>query len=330
MEPVGFAHLRTEEASADVIPARSNRKYKKADLDISKLTKLRALTLRRLYYPVNMPVSRYQKKLVMDSLYNNILIALPKELDVSFVAAVIMLNFRRLTKLRALTLRRLYYPVNMPVCRYQKKLVMDSLYNNILIALPKELDVSFVAAVVMSNFRRWFPAQKLLCICANVDSSVNAAKRFMEVTGCSVQDVCIYGNLKKSERFLENIGEDIIFATAENLVADAKNEKALREVCLVVVEDAHRAISGSHPVCELIRNCIFAQARFRVLAYTDCRIEKVGQLQLIVMNLQIDLIRSLNSIKNEVSLALASPRMMKVYVPINDDMHRIAKEMIKV
>ncbi|VDK57745.1 unnamed protein product [Gongylonema pulchrum] len=36
MEPVGFAHLRAGEAPADVIPARSNKKYKKADLDVSK------------------------------------------------------------------------------------------------------------------------------------------------------------------------------------------------------------------------------------------------------------------------------------------------------
>lgn len=74
----------------------------------------------------------------------------------------------------------------------------------------------------------------------------------------------------------------------------------------------------------------FFKAKFRVLAYTDSKVDKVGQLQLIVMNLQIDLIRSLSSIKEEVSLAVASPRMYKLYITINEDMRRFGNELLKV
>lgn len=66
------------------------------------------------------------------------------------------------------------------------------------------------------------------------------------------------------------------------------------------------------------------------MAYTNCKVDKVGQLQLIVMNLQIDLIRSLSSIRKEVSLAVASPRMYKLYVTISEDMHRVGNELLKV
>ncbi|VDN85364.1 unnamed protein product [Brugia pahangi] len=97
----------------------------------------------------------------------------------------------------------------------------------------------------------------------------------------------------------------------------------------MVVEDAHRAISGSHPVSELIRNCILQKAEFRILAYTDCKLDKVGELQLIVMNLQIDLIRSLSSIREEISLTFASPKMCKLYINISDDIRHIGNELLK-
>uniref|UniRef100_A0A0R3S690 Helicase ATP-binding domain-containing protein n=1 Tax=Elaeophora elaphi TaxID=1147741 RepID=A0A0R3S690_9BILA len=268
MEPFGFAHLRAGEAT-DLAPTIFGRKYKKNFLDVSKLTKFQQLSMRHLYYPVN-----------------------------------------------------------MPICHYQKRLILDSVYNNMLIALPKELNTFFVGAVVMLNFHRWFPMRKVLCICKNVESSLNAKKRFVEITGYS-QSICVYANLKKNDRYPRWIEQDIIFATAEGLVADFTGREELSEICLIVVEDAHRAISGSHPLSQLIRNCILEKAKFRVLAYTDCKVDKVGQLQLIVMNLQIDLIRSLSSIREEVSLAVASPRMCKLYITISEDMHRIGNELLK-
>lgn len=33
----------------------------------------------------------------------------------------------------------------------------------------------------------------------------------------------------------------------------------LSKVCLMIVEDAHRAAVGSHPLSELIRTCILAK-----------------------------------------------------------------------
>ncbi|EJW74488.1 hypothetical protein WUBG_14604, partial [Wuchereria bancrofti] len=105
--------------------------------------------------------------------------------------------------------------------------------------------------------------------------------------------------------------------------------KELSEICLMVVEDAHRAVSGSHPLSELIRTCLLQRAEFRILAYTDCKLDKVGQLQSIVMNLQVDLIRSLSSIREEVSLTFASPRMCKLYISISEDIRRIGNELLK-
>ncbi|EJW73701.1 hypothetical protein WUBG_15393, partial [Wuchereria bancrofti] len=154
MEPFGFTHLRNRE-TVNVLPTIFNRKFKKSNLNVSKFTKSQQLSMRHLYYPVN-----------------------------------------------------------IPVCRYQKRLILDSLYNNLLLTLPKELDTFFIGAVTMFNFHRWFPVQKIVCICKNVESSLNAAKRFVEITGYS-QDICVYANLKKNDRYAKWMQQNIIFATAE-------------------------------------------------------------------------------------------------------------------
>lgn len=56
--------------------------------------------------------------------------------------------------------------------------------------------------------------RKVVCICKNAESSLNATKRFVEITGHS-QSICVYPNLKKSDRYPKWIEQDIIFATAE-------------------------------------------------------------------------------------------------------------------
>lgn len=65
------------------------------------------------------------------------------------------MNFS-LNKSEVISLKRLYYPVNTPMCHYQRQLVVDSLFINLLIALPNELDSFFVASIVMFNFRRYY------------------------------------------------------------------------------------------------------------------------------------------------------------------------------
>lgn len=48
-------------------------------------------------------------------------------------------------------------PTNVPLRTYQHAIVCASLTKNTLCCLPTGLGKTFIAAVVMYNFRRWFP-----------------------------------------------------------------------------------------------------------------------------------------------------------------------------
>uniref|UniRef100_A0A0D9XPP3 Helicase C-terminal domain-containing protein n=1 Tax=Leersia perrieri TaxID=77586 RepID=A0A0D9XPP3_9ORYZ len=54
------------------------------------------------------------------------------------------------------------YPTNVEVREYQKYFVQKALLTNTLVALPTGLGKTFIAAVVMYNYFRWFPQGKIV------------------------------------------------------------------------------------------------------------------------------------------------------------------------
>lgn len=54
------------------------------------------------------------------------------------------------------------YPTNYPVRDYQFSIVQASLFKNTLVILPTGLGKTFLAAVVMYNFYRWYPTGKII------------------------------------------------------------------------------------------------------------------------------------------------------------------------
>jgi hypothetical protein len=53
------------------------------------------------------------------------------------------------------------YPKNMSERKYQLDIVSRALFRNTLVSLPTGLGKTFIAAVVMFNFWRWYPGGKV-------------------------------------------------------------------------------------------------------------------------------------------------------------------------
>ncbi len=54
------------------------------------------------------------------------------------------------------------YPTNYPLRDYQYNIVHKALFTNTLVCLPTGLGKTFIAAVVMYNFYRWYPNGKIV------------------------------------------------------------------------------------------------------------------------------------------------------------------------
>ena len=90
------------------------------------------------------------------------------------------------------------YPTNYPVRNYQFDIVKQALFKNTLVTLPTGLGKTFIAAVVMYNFYRWYPQGKVIFMAPTkplVAQQIEACFSIMgipqsdtaEMTGKSVQ-----------------------------------------------------------------------------------------------------------------------------------------------
>ncbi|VDK17815.1 unnamed protein product [Anisakis simplex] len=160
-----------------------------------------------------------------------------------------------ITRTVSAAFNNLYYPVNTPSCQYQKQLIIESLFYNLLIALPKEFDSFFVASVVMINFRRWFPQKKVVYIGVTLEMIRNMVCVFMDITGCDRRDICVYGDQKKSDRFAEWNNCGIVFATAEVSVVPLSCNCR----CVVLMHITHSNIDSDNNICNIFIMTMFVQ-----------------------------------------------------------------------
>lgn len=76
------------------------------------------------------------------------------------------------------------YPTNCPVRDYQLHIARTALFCNTLVCLPTGLGKTFIAAVVMYNFYRWFPSGKVVFMAPTkplVTQQIEACYRVMGI-----------------------------------------------------------------------------------------------------------------------------------------------------
>jgi len=74
------------------------------------------------------------------------------------------------------------YPTNLPLRSYQQSIVQSALFKNTLVVLPTGLGKTFIAAVVMYNFYRWYPKGKIVFMAPTrplVSQQIHASQKIM-------------------------------------------------------------------------------------------------------------------------------------------------------
>lgn len=180
------------------------------------------------------------------------------------------------------------YPVNYPVRSYQYNIVQRAIFSNTLVALPTGLGKTFIAAVVMYNFWRWFPGAKIVFMAPTrplVDQQIEAC---FQICGIPQTDTSMMtGTLKSSDRRLQWESKRVFFVTPQIIQNDIQAGicPAHRIVC-VVVDEAHRA-QGKHAYVEVIRLISQNHPHFRVLALTATPGTSLQNVQDVVSSLKI-------------------------------------------
>jgi superfamily II DNA or RNA helicase len=200
------------------------------------------------------------------------------------------------------------YPLNKPLRSYQFNITQKALYNNVLVSLPTGLGKTFIAAVVMRNFARWYPKGRVIFMAPTrplVEQQIEACH---SIAGIPAREaVWMTGNDPPASRRAGYKEKRVIYATPQTIANDLTSS-ALdpSDVICVVVDEAHKAsgeygqwsfrvcyssprltMDGLAAYCGVIRFLMTKNPHFRVLALTATPGSKAEAVQAVVDNLHV-------------------------------------------
>ncbi|KAF7729998.1 hypothetical protein EC973_003411 [Apophysomyces ossiformis] len=181
------------------------------------------------------------------------------------------------------------YPINYPVRAYQYNILQKAMFHNTLVALPTGLGKTFIAAVVMYNYWRWFPQSKIIFVAPTRPLVAQQIEACFKICGLPQEDtVELTGSLQPEKRKLLWASKRVYFMTPQTLQNDLRERicPADKIVCLVF-DEAHKA-TGNYAYAEVIRQVVKLHDHFRVLALTATPGTNLDNVQAVITNLRIN------------------------------------------
>ncbi|KAI7893818.1 P-loop containing nucleoside triphosphate hydrolase protein [Mucor mucedo] len=185
-------------------------------------------------------------------------------------------------------LRTWIYPINYPIRGYQLNIIQKALFNNTLVALPTGLGKTFIAAVVMFNYWRWYPNSKIIFMAPTRPLVTQQTEACFTICGLPLQDTVEisgqYAPVKRRDLWKR---KRVFFSTPETVCNDIKNQACPTDkIVCVVVDEAHRA-TGKYAYTQVISELSKTNNHYRVLALTATPGSSLKAVQSVINNLNI-------------------------------------------
>ncbi|KAE8268879.1 hypothetical protein A4X09_0g3458 [Tilletia walkeri] len=180
------------------------------------------------------------------------------------------------------------YPTNKSFRDYQFNIVQKALFNNVLVALPTGLGKTFIAAVVILNFYRWFPEGKIIFVAPTKPLVSQQQVACHGICGLPWdQAIELTGSTKSRMRGDEWRTKRIFYMTPQTFENDLMSSSCdPRDVVCVVVDEAHRA-TGNYAYGCVVRHIMRYNRHIRILALTATPGSKSERVQEVIDSLHI-------------------------------------------
>jgi superfamily II DNA or RNA helicase len=146
-------------------------------------------------------------------------------------------------KLNTENLETWIYPVNYSKRTYQFEIIRTALLHNTLVCLPTGLGKTFIAAVVMFNYYRWFSSAKIVFMAPTKPLVSQQMEACFKITGlCQLDTVELNGSMSPNIRQAAWKDKRVFFLTPQILQNDLQSRICQAEdFVLLVFDEAHRA-----------------------------------------------------------------------------------------
>lgn len=195
-----------------------------------------------------------------------------------------------------------------------------------MVCLPTGLGKTFIAAVVMFNFYRWFPQSKVIFMAPTRPLVTQQLEACYNIMGVPQEHMSMMlGTVHPTTR-RERWSEKRMFFVTPQIVNNDINSGLVdpRSIVCLVVDEAHRA-RGNQAYCQVMREMAAATRHFRVLALTATPGSNVENVQDVVSNLLIAHIEIRRDGDIDVQRYVQSRQLDVVPVqptPVMNDLHQ--------
>ncbi|KAJ3323579.1 3'-5' DNA helicase [Boothiomyces sp. JEL0866] len=216
------------------------------------------------------------------------------------------------------------FPTNFKQRDYQFNIIKNSLFSNTLVCLPTGLGKTFIAAVIMYNYYRWFPNSIIVFMAPTrplVNQQIDACFKITGIPHDHSVELTGHSSVELRKKMWET--KRVFFMTPETFRNDLQTSICPAErVVLTVFDEAHRS-TGNYAYVEVIKELNIQQSRYRVLALSATPGSDLQKVQTVINHLNIEKIESRTEDSFDVAPFIHSKSIREVVVEQSELMQSI-------
>ncbi|CAG9795286.1 unnamed protein product [Diatraea saccharalis] len=224
------------------------------------------------------------------------------------------------------------YPTNYPVRDYQLNIIKASILKNTLVSLPTGLGKTFIAAVIMYNFYRWYPLGKIIFTAPTRPLVAQQIEACYNIIAIPPNDTIeMTGHMHVNTRKMNWQSKRVIFATPQVIYNDIKSGICPGDkIRCLVVDEAHKA-RGNYAYCQIVSTLTeMGHKTYRILALSATPGSKVEDVISVVKSLHIAHLELRTENCIDVQPYSHSRKINTVIIPLGPELDQLRQQYVEI
>ncbi|CAF0760948.1 unnamed protein product [Brachionus calyciflorus] len=218
------------------------------------------------------------------------------------------------------------YPIseNQPIRSYQYSIVEQCLYKNTMVVLPTGMGKTFIAAVVMYNFYRWYPLGKIIFMAPTKPLVNQQSDACYNIVGIPKSDMTsMTGQMAPDKRKQLWDTKRVFFLTPQVISNDIlRGTVDVNLIKCIVLDEAHKAL-GEYAFCKVIESVNEVNKNFRIIALTATPGGDNKAVQNVITKLLISHIELRSDESIDIQQYSNNREVNKFVLPLTDEILKI-------